>query len=190
MLNENLVTSSEVKKHLNVDTKMFDYLTNREKVLPKGFRYSEGKGVFLCYPESIIGYCDKVKKLKREGFTFPQIKVKLEKEREELSARCDYLRNQYELDKTIRRQLAHADLLIRERNEFAHGGPDVIIKDEKGNPVFVIEAKIQEVEQELKTYFKEWDGSMPVLSRIRGKIDELEALEARERVIKSISQLV
>lgn len=170
--------------------KLFESYRYGFKYIQPVLKINEGEGTKAYFLKDTVGLIEDIEKVKGEGLGHKKIWKKFNLRIKQLSAKTEALKRQFELDRKVKDQIAHADFMIKKRNDAAHGRPDIVIKDEKGNPTFVIEIKMQEIENELKTYFKEWNGSMSMLSRIREKIDELETLQARDRVAKTISQMV
>ena len=190
-LNEKLYKLQDAMRisGLNLHPKMRDYLHNRVHMFPDGIKWSNGKGVSIYYPTDIIGYCERIRKEKKKGLTYPEIKEKLKTELEVLYAKCDFLKRQFELEKKLRSQ---ASVYIQQSLFTSNGKmvrPDLIIK--VGEDITIVEEiKINTIKNELKVDFKNWDGkSTETLYGIKQKIDELEALQVRKRIKKEVAQM-
>ncbi len=167
--------------------KLFGYLLYTLGLIPRPIKVSRGRGVEGLFPEFVLEYFTKVVAKRRKGLGYREIDEKLKPEKEEMFAKDEALKRQFKLEDQIALQLrSHLNVAIDERNKAVHG-QDIIIKDK--NSIIIIESKMQEIKNELKIYCSEWDGqSISMLNRIRFKIDELETLQAREKVVKAVSQ--
>lgn len=173
--------------------KMLDYLRYHLRLLPEPIKYSKGRGLIAVYPHCVLGYFKRIMEERNKGVSLKAIREVLAKELKEVNAQCDYIRRQVKLDR-------ENDIEIRSKlrsgllsDEVKGGKPDVLeirvhqdIKVES-----TVEVKIEELKKELKSDFLAWDGqSVDKLSSIRGKIDTLESLQSRERVLEAIKSVV
>lgn len=169
--------------------KLFGYLLYTLGSIPRPIKVSCGRGVEGLFPEFELEYFTKFIAERKNGLSYREAEEKLKLEKEEMLAKYEALKRQFKLEDQIAAQLrSHLNVAVDERNETAHG-QDIIIKDK--NSLIIIELKTKEIKNQLKIYCSEWDGqSISTLDKIRFKIDELETLQARERVVKAVSQAV
>jgi hypothetical protein len=188
-LDTSLITTSEVMDITGwrLSNKMVDYLRTRIGLLPDGLRLSEGKqGVTIYYPQKeFIPYWTHIMQAKEKGHTCPEMMVMFQKERNDLSNKNDYLRYQHLLEKEIMpKTLIHLQKdTLSAQSSFC---PDIVISN-KGGIVFVVEAK-RALVYEIKSDLEKWDGkSIEALHSIKQKIEKVENLQARERVLKTVN---
>ena len=172
-------------------TKLFERLRYVLNIIPEPvLKINEGKGTKAYFVKEVADLVKDTRREREKGLRYNKIQEKLDPEIKQVFAKTAELKKQIELERKVRNQLTHMGFLVKKKNEATSGQPDIIIRDEKSNQMFIIETKIQEIENELKVYFKDWDKSIPMLSRIRQRIEERESLQARERIAKSIVETV
>jgi len=176
-----------------IGKKMFDYLRYFLRLFPEPIKFSNGRGIIALYPDFVLAYFKLILRERKKGASFKAIREILAKEREEVFALCDYVRRQVKLEREIGGKV---NAQLRDRlfpQKAVSGRPkDLEIKVHENIAVeSSVEVKIEELKKELKDDFISWDGqTVDKLSSIRRKIDNLETLESRSRVLETIKLVI
>jgi hypothetical protein len=173
--------------------KMFNYLRYHIRLFPEPIKYSKGRGLKAVYPHFVLEYFKKIIKARDKGTSFKAIREVLAKDREEVEEQCDYIRRQVKLDREVRAEFG-SQLKKKSLSGEVTGSKSDVLEINVHSDVKVedsADVKIEELIRDLKICFPSWDGaSMEALSKIRRKIDALESLKARERVLDTIKATV
>ena len=177
-----LVGGSEHKKKL-------EYPQYTLRILPPApIKFSDGNGITSYRLKSTYELFKKFLEEITKGLSYGEIEKKYKPQIDEEFAKSKAIERRFQLTKKHWNSIKRSIIIDKGRGMTP---ADFIFRD-KDN-VMVAEAKMsskeQEIKDQIKAYFQDWDGeSMPTLDRIRHKIDELENLQVRERVIKLLPE--
>ena len=161
--------------------KMFEYLRDTHKLIPRPIRVSKGKGVVGYYPEFAILLMRKVmKKRETTGASFKDIKGELKAEIDSVMSQADYYRTQFYVEKDAFKQYL-SDVLAA----YNHPAPAREIKKivENGKVVkSTYQDKLDTIKNKIKSECDNWNGkSESGIKRIRIAIDEYDKVNAEYR---------
>jgi len=183
-LDGNYITLQGLSKDSGLGAKMISYLRYKWHMIPPPVKTSNGNGVKALYPQYMETYLKRIVQERRKGLKYSEINEKLVKEKEEAFIETDLLRRFLKADRQARLELSAS---IRSNQ------PDIVIHASEGvgKTSIIVEAKMQEIKEDLKKHINAWDGkSLDRLTHIRQKIDELEVLTAKQRITKTLLKAV
>ena len=162
--------------------KMLDYVCYVHRLIPRPIKSSRGNGIVALYPEFVLPHLKHVVREKEKGLNYPEIGKKLAKETEKVFVETERIRKLFEAERSARLDLSE---------DLRFGRPDFVYSEKGTGKTYIVETKIQNLKKEIKEDFRRWDGSsLDELGSIKQKIENLEVLQARERVKEALLHTV